>query len=145
MQQNYSNEMPPVPGRANNQPSNIPESPYMGFDDAVKICLNKYVDFSGRASRAEYWWFILFGVIVGIVMNCLGWLGTAGTVIGGLVNLAFFIPTLAVSWRRMHDIGKGGGWWFLNFIPLVGWIIWIVWCCQSSEQMPNRFGGVPAR
>ena len=44
----------------------------------------------------------------------------------------------------MHDIGKGGGWYFILLIPIVGWILWIVWCCKPSEPCPNRFGDVPA-
>ena len=103
----------------------------MNFVDAIKTCIGKYVDFNGRASRAEYWWFMLFTFIIGLipVVNFLG--------------ILLLVPSLSVSWRRMHDIGKGGGWWFINLIPLAGWIIWIVWCCQKSEAMPNRFGEMP--
>lgn len=122
----------------------MPQRPYIGFGEAIQICLNKYADFKGRASRAEYWWFILFMFIVGCFRGILNRFGMVGQIISGLVGLAFIVPQLAVCWRRMHDIGKGGGWWFICFIPVVGWILWIVWCCQPSEQYPNRFGDVPA-
>ncbi len=120
------------------QPQQMPDpaTSYLGFVEAVKICFNKYADFKGRATRAEYWWWYLFTVLVSLVLGWIPFLGWA-------VSVAVLIPTLAVSWRRMHDIGKGGGWWFINLIPLVGWIIWIVWCCQKSEAMPNRFGEMP--
>lgn len=122
----------------------MPQRPYIGFVEAIQICLNKYADFKGRASRAEFWWFILFMFIVGCFQGILNRFGVFGQIISGLVSLAFIVPKLAVCWRRMHDIGKGGGWWFICFIPVVGWILWIVWCCQPSEQYPNRFGDVPA-
>ena len=106
---------------------------YIGLVEAIKICFNKYANFKGRATRAEYWWWFLFQFLVGCV---IGWV----PFVGWAVSIALLIPTLAVSWRRMHDIGKGGGWWFINFIPLVGLILWIVWGCQQSEPTPNRFG-----
>ena len=115
-----------------NQPTPSPTS-YIGLVEAVKICFNKYADFKGRASRAEYWWWYLFTVLVAIALGWIPFLGLA-------ISLALFVPTLAVSWRR---IGKGGGWWFINFIPLVGLILWIVWCCQKSEPTTNRFGEMP--
>lgn len=70
--------------------------------------------------------------------------GHVGQYVSGVATLAFLVPSLAVSWRRMHDIGKGGGWYFILLIPIVGWILWIVWCCKPSEPCPNRFGDVPA-
>lgn len=110
----------------------------IGFVDAIKVALNKCVDFNGRATVAEYWWFFLFGFIAGWVCNFIPF-------VGWLVSLALLVPTLAVSWRRMHDIGKGGGYWFINFIPLVGFIIWIIWAIKPSEPQANRFGEVPGQ
>lgn len=115
------------------QPSFIPEAPAMAFGDAVKSCFNKYATFQGRATRAEYWWWTLFTFMVGIVTTFIPF-------VGWLVSLALLIPGLAVSWRRMHDIGKGGGWYFISWIPVVGTILFIVWCCQKSEPFDNRFG-----
>lgn len=126
----------------NNQQGYNPNvmSPYIGFGDAIKICFNKYTTFSGRATRAEYWWWFLFQFIVSTVFSWLPAIGHVGIIIFYLIVLALLLPSLAVSWRRMHDIGKGGGWYFINFIPLVGNIIWIVWCCKESEPFDNRFG-----
>ncbi len=124
--------------------NNVPTPP-LTFQDAVKRVFNKYAEFSGRASRAEFWWFFLFTVIVSVVLGLLyaitGW--GFFNYINGLFDLAVLIPTLAVSWRRLHDIGKAGGWWFINFVPLVGSIIFIIWCAQPSEPRANRFGDVP--
>lgn len=109
----------------------------VGFFDAVQRYFKNYANFNGRSSRSEYWWAFLFTVILGW---CVAYLGE---VVSGIVGVLLIIPNLAISWRRMHDIGKGGGWWFINFVPLVGWIFWLVWCCRSSEPVANRFGAVP--
>jgi uncharacterized membrane protein YhaH (DUF805 family) len=115
------------------QPPFMPEAPAMDFGTAIKTCFNKYADFSGRATRAEYWWFALFTFIV-TLLTCLI------PIIGWLVSVALLIPGLAVSWRRLHDIGRAGGWYFICFIPLVGSIILLVWDCTKSEPRDNRFG-----
>ncbi len=111
----------------------VPEAPAMGFGEAIKTCFNKYATFSGRATRAEFWWWQLFTLIIGCTVGLI-------PIIGWLVNLAFLIPGLAVAWRRLHDIGKAGGWYFLGWVPLVGWIFMIIWYCTKSEPMDNRFG-----
>ena len=105
----------------------------MAFVDAIKTCLGKYVDFKGRASRAEFWWFFLATVIVGCIpfVNFLG--------------ILLVLPYLAVSWRRLHDIGKGGGWWFINFIPVVGFIWFVVLAAKQGEPAANRFGNAPVK
>lgn len=106
----------------------------MTFLDAVKVCLNKYADFSGRASRAEFWWYMLFQFVVCAICGAISqWLGY-------VCSLALIVPTLAVAWRRLHDIGRAGGWWFIGLIPLVGWIILIIWYVKPGEPTANRFG-----
>lgn len=123
-----------------------PQYPYIGFGDAISICFSKYATFSGRAGRAEFWWWMLFNFLVSVVFTTAAglfngsFLGTLFTWFNGAVSIALLIPSLAVAWRRLHDLGKGGGWYFINLIPLVGSIIYIVWCCQRGEQYPNRFG-----
>ncbi|MDE6271099.1 MAG: DUF805 domain-containing protein [Muribaculaceae bacterium] len=111
----------------------------MGFVDAIKVCFMKYADFNGRASRAEFWWFYLLGVIVSALAYVpyvcyLAYLG----------SLAMIVPQLAVAWRRMHDIGKGGGWFFICFIPVIGTIWFIILAATKGEPGPNRFGDAPA-
>ena len=85
----------------------------MGFMDAVKKCFQNYVNFSGRARRAEYWYFMLFNFLISFGLSILGtlagqdsFLGTVFNGIASLYSLAVFIPGLAVAWRRLHDIGK---------------------------------------
>ena len=85
----------------------------MGFGTALAVCFRKFVTFSGRAPRAEYWWFMLFSVGI----------GTLGDVIdesvGNLLSFVFFLPQLSVGWRRMHDIGKSGAWTLLPLLALL--------------------------
>ena len=115
----------------------------MGFVGAIKTCFSKYVDFKGRARRPEYWWWILFTVLVGIVLELVD-LGIAAAhgpgVLGNLANLVFLLPSLAVGARRLHDTDRSGWWLLLWFIPLIGWIILIVFLCQRGTEGPNRFG-----
>ena len=84
----------------------------IGFADAIRICFNKYADFKGRAPRAEYWWWVLFTFVVSMAT---GWI----PFLGHIATIALFIPGLAVSWRRLHDIGKSGAWYFLPVVPAI--------------------------
>ncbi len=85
----------------------------MGFGAAIASCMRKFVTFSGRAPRAEYWWFILFSTVVSLVLE---WVHTT---FSSIADLVFILPQLAVGWRRMHDLGKTGLW---NLSPLLGGI-----------------------
>src|SRR5512145_1641132 len=88
--------------------------------------MKKYVDFSGRARRKEYWMFVLFNLIFGLVAFTLDFmLGMAndGEGVGlfyALFSLGILLPTLSVTVRRLHDIGKSGWWFFIGLIPFIG-------------------------
>lgn len=112
----------------------------MQFQDSIKSCLiNKYVTFEGRASRSEYWWFILFNFLAHLVAALLN------DNLYYLVTLALFLPGLAAGIRRLHDKDKSGWWMLLVFVPLVGSIILLVWFCQQGTQGDNRFGSPEAQ
>ena len=121
----------------------------MGLMDAVKKCFQNYANFNGRARRAEYWNFCLFNLLISLGLGALGNLagdGFIGTVISGisyLYSLAVFIPGLAVAWRRLHDIGKSGAYWFFIFIPLVGAILLIIWLATAGDVGDNAYGPDP--
>jgi uncharacterized membrane protein YhaH (DUF805 family) len=95
----------------------------MGFGDAVRSCLHKYMTFSGRARRPEYWWFILATVLLGIAATLLDIVLGTGTAQGGLIaslmSLALLLPTLAVTWRRLHDVNRPGWFAFIGLIALM--------------------------
>ena len=104
--------------------------------------LKKYATFTGRATRSEYWYFILFNMIIGIILMILDKIfGTTG-LLNGIYSLAVLIPTLAVGARRLHDIGKSGWWQLLNLIPLIGPIVLFVWFVTDSKE-DNKYGPNP--
>lgn len=117
----------------------------MGLGEAVKSVFSQYATFSGRARRSEYWYFVLFQIIVGVVLGVLALIigESLVKVIDGIWTLATLIPGLAVVWRRFHDIGKSGAWYFIFLVPVVGWIFLLVWLCKDSEPGDNRFGPNP--
>ena len=142
----------------------------MSFQDAVRTCLQKkYVDFSGRARRSEFWYWILFTAIVSTVANIIdAILGTRGAfggrgVVGVIATLALLLPTLAVLARRLHDTGRSTSWVLLyapiilsqfviagpvalaavvGLVTLVALIVLIVFCVQDSKP-DNEYGPNP--
>lgn len=120
----------------------------MGFTAAIKTCFRKYVGFSGRAARSEYWYWALFILLLQIVawlidMTLFGFNTTGINPIGAIASLATFLPGLAVSIRRLHDIDRVGWWVLLAFIPVIGWIVLIYWACLRGTVGANRFGPDP--
>jgi uncharacterized membrane protein YhaH (DUF805 family) len=118
----------------------------MGFQEAVARCFSKYVDFEGRASRPEYWFWVLFVVIVGVVLRLIGHILFGGIVLASLFHLAVFLPGLAVGARRLHDIDRSGWFLLLAFIPIVGWLVLLYFMVQPGTPGPNRYDNamVPA-
>lgn len=106
-------------------------------------CLKNYAKFDGRARRKEYWMFCLGNFIVGFVLGfILGIIG-APAYVGYVYSLAVLVPSIAVTVRRLHDIGKSGVWYFINFIPCIGSIWLIVLLCQDSMPGENEYGVNP--
>lgn len=114
----------------------------MSFTDSIKSVFSQYVGFKGRARRSEYWWFVLFNLIVGVVISLIVRL-TGWNFLSMLYSLAVLLPGLAVAVRRLHDIGKSGWFYLFVFIPLVGAIILLVWFCKDSEPGANAYGPNP--
>lgn len=111
--------------------------------------LKSYAVFSGRSRRSEYWYFGLFYLILyaaaAVVDVMIGsFERTSGIgVCTAIVALALLIPSISVTVRRLHDTGRSGWWLLIGFIPLVGWIILLVFMCQDGEPGANRFGANP--
>lgn len=121
----------------------------MKFLDSVQSVYGKYFQFSGRASRSEYWWFVLFYILANIVTSLLDNAlfppsnPDGPTLLNALFALVSIIPSLSVTSRRLHDVDRSGWWQLLGIIPIVGWIIMIYWLAQKGTSGPNRFGEEP--
>jgi uncharacterized membrane protein YhaH (DUF805 family) len=110
--------------------------------------LKKYAVFSGRARRKEYWYFVLFNILIAIVLGIIdGVIGSSTNtgmgLLGGIYTLAVLIPSIAVSVRRLHDTNRSGWWLFIGFVPLIGAIILLVFMVQDSQAGKNRYGSNP--
>jgi len=118
----------------------------MSFTQAIGSGFRRYVEFSGRSSRSEYWWWTLFVFIVAIAFLLLDALiGTPG-VFYLLFSLAVFLPGLAVSVRRLHDRDRSGWWILIVFIPLIGIggaLLLLIWFLQRGNDGENNFGANP--
>ncbi len=105
----------------------------MTFGESISTCFSKYASFEGRASKSEFWWWILFVILASAAATLMG------KMISGLFSLATLLPGIAVTARRLHDTDRSGWFQLIGLIPLIGWIIMIVWCVEDSKE-PNRFG-----
>jgi uncharacterized membrane protein YhaH (DUF805 family) len=111
--------------------------------------LKKYAVFDGRARRMEYWMFILINIIISVVLVIIDSL--IGTIIRqggfgllqGLYNLAVLIPSIAVTVRRLHDIGRTGWWILIGLIPVIGGIVLLIFMLLDSEPGENQYGPNP--
>ena len=106
----------------------------MNFIDAIKICLVKYLDFSGRAARPEYWWFVLLSIVLSFI-----------PVIGWIIRLVLILPSLSVQVRRLHDLNRSA-WWLLLLVPpitIVGGIVLLIMSAFPGTPGPNRYGPSP--
>lgn len=111
--------------------------------------LKKYAVFSGRARRKEYWFFVLFNIIISIVLAVID--GVTGSfspeagmgLLGGIYTLAVLIPSIAVSVRRLHDTERSGWWLLIALVPLIGAIVLLVFMVQDSKPGQNQYGANP--
>ena len=128
----------------------------MSFENAIRTVVeDKYFDFSGRASRSEYWWMqlgliglqiglVIVFVIMGMILGEVGAL--LGMVLVVLISLAAFLPLLGVTVRRLHDGGRSGWWFLLALIPIVNFIggfVILVFLIMDGQPGDNQYGPVP--
>jgi uncharacterized membrane protein YhaH (DUF805 family) len=109
----------------------------MGFSEAVQSCMSKYAEFNGRASRAEYWLFVLFIAVVTVL------LAFVSGALCGLFQLATLLPWVAASSRRLHDTGRSGWWQLIGLLPVIGLIVIIVFLAQPGQDGENAHGPKP--
>jgi uncharacterized membrane protein YhaH (DUF805 family) len=124
----------------------------MSFTEAIRTVLSKYTTFSGRASRPEFWWWVLFVVLLNVATGIVDatliapTLGfepyeeLAGQPLSLIVSLAILLPNISVSVRRLHDIDRSGWWYLIILIPFIGVLVIIYWAVQPGTSGSNRFG-----
>ena len=105
--------------------------------------LRNYAQFSGRARRMEFWMFVLINFAIGIVLGFIESLLGIPSVLSGLYGLAVLIPGIAVTIRRLHDTGRSGILWLIGLIPIIGWIILIIFLAEDSKPGDNQYGPNP--
>jgi uncharacterized membrane protein YhaH (DUF805 family) len=114
----------------------------MGFGQAISAGFANYVNFHGRACRSEYWFWVLFyflGAIVTLVLN----LALDIQVANEMYSIVMALPTISVAIRRLHDLDRTGWWILLGLIPLLGWIVQLIFSVTKGTDGPNRFGPDP--
>ncbi|MDS4012838.1 MAG: DUF805 domain-containing protein [Candidatus Accumulibacter sp.] len=110
----------------------------------------KFADFKGRASRGEYWYFLLFSILIIVLLTVLDvmlgiWNEESGLgVLGAIWGLIILVPSLSVGARRLHDTNRSGWWQLINFVPWVGPIVLLVLLALEGTDGDNRFGPPPA-
>lgn len=104
------------------------------------VVVERFAVFEGRAGRAEYWWFFLANLIIGVVLGLLAQASVLFLILYVVYALALLIPSLAVGIRRLHDTDKSGWWILIALVPLVGFIILIVFLAIEGTNGPNQYG-----
>lgn len=111
--------------------------------------LKKYAVFEGRAGRKEYWFFILFNILISMALGYVDWLTgninpeTGLGILSGIYALGVMIPGMAVSVRRLHDTGRSGWWLLITFVPVIGAIVFLYFMVLDSNPETNEYGPSP--
>jgi len=125
----------------------------MGFMTAVTTCYGKYVTFTGRARRSEFWWFFLWTILVAIVASIIDHVvdpPPAGVpysvgIVYGLFMLINLLPGLAVEIRRLHDTNHSGWWLFICLVPILGFLLLLYWFIIGGTSGDNKYGPDPTK
>ncbi|OTG64836.1 DUF805 domain-containing protein [Acinetobacter silvestris] len=107
-------------------------------------CLKNYANFTGRARRKEFWFYVLIQFVILIIAQIIDSILHLKMVIYSITALALFIPSIAVGVRRLHDINRSGWWYLIAFIPIIGAIFLIIWWATETKQENNQWGN-PAK
>ncbi len=126
------------------QISEYSEPQKTGYIDAIKKGFKGYVVWNARSTRAEYWWWTLFALIVAVVSSILDSIifgGDFGSVspIYSITTLALFLPGLSVFIRRLHDTDRTGWWFWIGLVPFVGIIVLFIFMLLPSKMAPTRW------
>lgn len=105
--------------------------------------LKNYTGFQGRASKKEYWMFMLVDSLICIILSIMEEIIGLSYILSGIYCAATLLPSLAAASRRLHDTGRSGWWNLIVLVPIVGIIIFVVQTCQASQEMDNQYGPKP--
>jgi uncharacterized membrane protein YhaH (DUF805 family) len=128
---------PPPPSNFGGTPRPV-GNPLVGY--WKRVVMERYAQFTGRADRAEFWWYFLANIIVYVVLNILIAISSIFWVLYVIYALGVLIPGIAVGIRRLHDTDKSGWWLLISLIPLIGAIVLIVFWATEGTPGPNRYG-----
>ncbi|MFY9921851.1 MAG: DUF805 domain-containing protein [Mycobacterium sp.] len=116
----------------------------MTLTEAVKDGFAHYVDFNGRASRSAYWWWFLFAILLAVAVSAMdGTIFEESMLLTLFVWLGLILPSLSVAIRRLHDTDRSGWWILISFIPIIGFIVLLVFHLQQGDPIDNRYGSPP--
>lgn len=121
----------------------------MDFNYFLYPIKNQYADFSGRTSRKQYWMFVLFSFLISIAISIVESVmglkpsGMQSGILSSIYSLAILLPSLGLAVRRLHDLNKSGWWFLMIFVPIVGWIVLLVFLLTMGDQKDNQFGKQP--
>ncbi len=113
-----------------------------GLTNAVSIGLENYLNFEGRARRADFWWWFLATILACVVASFVGGVLGIANLLTSLLSLALFLPNLTFAVRRFHDIGMSGWWVLISLIPILGFLALIYFFIKPSDG-PNQYGPIP--
>jgi uncharacterized membrane protein YhaH (DUF805 family) len=112
----------------------------VGFADAVRGAFAHPLTLRGRASRSAFWWFQLLAVIAYAVVSVISNSSTvAGIILDVIIGIPMVVTNIALAVRRLHDSNHTGWWWWIGFVPLIGWIVSIVFYLMPSTPGRNRY------
>lgn len=119
----------------------------MGFVEAVETCFRKYVNGRGRASRSEYWYWVLFNLLAGIVAIAIDEMilpAITWQPVETILDVALFLPSWAVGIRRLHDLNRSG-YWLLIALTIIGIVLILYWACVRGADGDNDYGPDPLK
>ena len=121
-----------------------PPSRQVGFAESVPLFFKNYVNFRERSSRGAYWWWALASALIAVVLAVIdglifGFDPGDTELFGNIFSLVTLVPNIALSVRRLHDVGRSG-WWLLLYLTVIGILVVLWWAIQPGERASNRFG-----
>lgn len=117
----------------------------MTFGETISHCFRNYVNGAGRAARSEFWYWVLFTILLGIVTTIIDaavFPGNTISPVNTIAGILTLLPSISVQIRRLHDIDRSG-WWLLIFLTIIGVFVLLYWACLRGTVGPNRYGADP--